>query len=88
VKFTLLIDEARDFNDAMHQYKSFYRHEPFPIVVSYANEGERTVIDTLPAVIITERKASNKQGDHSLATEFSGIVTKPIEWDGLPAVDY
>ena len=88
VKFTLLINEARDFNEAMKEYKSFYRHKPFPIIVSYANEDDRTVTDVLPSVIITERKASNKQGDHNLATEFSGLVLESIIWDDLPAVDY
>jgi hypothetical protein len=88
VKFTLLLDEARDFNDAMKEYPSFYRHKPFPITVSYANEDQRAITDTINDVKITERKVSGKQGDKGLATEFSGIVLGGILWDGHPSVDY
>ncbi|WIW70609.1 hypothetical protein [Anaerosinus gibii] len=88
VKFTLLLEEAKKFNDAMKLYPAFYRHKPFPIVVSYANEDERTLTDVLPSVKITERKNSAKQGDKGIATEFSGIILDPIEYDGLKACDY
>jgi hypothetical protein len=88
VKFTLLLDEAQLFNDALRENGAFYRHKPFPIVVSYASDDGPTITDVLPSVIITERKASNKQGDKSIATEFSGLVLDPIVWNGLPAVDY
>ena len=66
VKFTLLQDEAKKLADAFKQYKAFYRHKPFPIVISYANPDERTIIDILPSVKLTERKISGKQGDKGI----------------------
>lgn len=88
VKFTLLLDEAKKLNDAFKIYPAFYRHKPFPIVVSYANEDDRTLTDILPSVKLTEKKQSAKQGDKGLAQEFSGIVLDPIVWDGLKGCDY
>lgn len=87
-KMTLLRTEYEKLQDAFkNEYSSFYRHKPFPITVSYANDDQPTVTDTLRSVRINERKYSGKQGDKAATVELSGIVLDPILWNGYAAND-
>ncbi|MCM0757347.1 hypothetical protein M7775_02035 [Sporomusa sphaeroides DSM 2875] len=88
IKLTLLRDEYNKLNDyAKGQASAFYRLNPFPITVSYADEDEKTITDTLPSCKFTERKSSAKQGDKGLTVELSAICLDPIEYDGFAAND-
>lgn len=87
-KVSLLRTEYEKLADAFkNEYSSFYRHKPFPITASYANDDQPTVTDTLQSVRITEQKLSEKQGDKASKVELTGIVLNPILWNGYPAND-
>ena len=66
---------------------SIYDHEPFPIVVSYANRDQAPVIDTLRDCKISKFSGGGgSQGDDnvsSITLEFE--ILKPILWNGTPA---
>lgn len=65
--------------------KALYRHTPFPIIVSYANDDQPTVTDTLPACKITSMSNAPKQGDKTVDVEIQFVVLKPILWNGEAA---
>lgn len=64
-----------------------YDHEPFAIVVSYANNDMATVTDTLKDCKITKFSGGGgSQGDDNVSPmtcEFN--ILKPILWNGVPA---
>jgi len=63
-----------------------YDHRPFPIVVSYANEYQPPVVDTLPDVKVTKFGGGYKQGeanDGQVKIDFK--ILSPIKWNGIPA---
>lgn len=59
---------------------SIYKLPLFPIVVSYANDDQLTIVDVLPQCKFTERQTSPKQGDKSVNVDLSFIVLAPIVW--------
>ena len=64
----------------------FLDHRPFTIVVSYANEDQGLITDTLPDVKVTKHSASYKQGeanDNQVKLDFT--ILSPIKWNGVPA---
>ena len=77
-------DEAERLREALGG--SFYAGAPFTIVVSYANEDQETVTDTLPDVKISKADTSAKQDDDNAgALKFDFTILSPIKWNDKPA---
>ena len=78
---TLDKDEAETLRKGLGG--SFYSDKPFPIIVSYANDDQDTVTDTLPDCMITKVDTSGKQDDDNAgAVKFDFIILEPhrMEW--------
>ena len=86
-KITLLRDDYDDFI-AWCKAKGvpFFKLDIPSIVVSYANEGERTHIDELKKVKITKRSNKAAQGDKSLTVDLDLMVVGGIVQDGVEPV--
>lgn len=66
---------------------AIYDHEPFPIVVNYANKDQLTVTDTLKKVKLSKFDGGGgSQGDDNVSRiTCEGVVLEPILWNGVPA---
>ena len=64
---------------------AFYKIDFPSIVVSYANEGERTHIDELKKVKFTKRSNKAAQGDKSMKVDLDGTAIGGIKMNGLGA---
>ena len=64
-----------------------YDHEPFTIVVSYANDNLGTITDTLKQCKITKFSgAGGSQGDDKASPMTCELtILRPILWNGVPA---
>lgn len=64
-----------------------YDHEPFTIVVSYANDNLGTITDTLKQCKITKFSgAGGSQGDDNASPMTCELtILRPILWNGVPA---
>lgn len=67
--------------------KSVYRHKPFPIIVSYANDDMPTVTDVLRSCKITSLSNGPKQGDKSVDVEIQFQILDGINWNGMDGND-
>ncbi|GAB6158279.1 hypothetical protein JCM39194_14790 [Desulfotomaculum varum] len=56
------------------------------IVVSYANEGDRTRSDVLNTVTFTKRSNKAAQGDKSIKVDLDMLIVDGIESDGVKAL--
>ncbi|VFQ45956.1 hypothetical protein [Desulfoluna butyratoxydans] len=66
---------------------SVYKGEPFPISVSYGDEGMDTVTDTLPKVKITKQDTSAKQDESATGkVKLDFKILSPIKWGGDAAL--
>lgn len=83
-KMSLLRD---DYDDMLAYCKAkktpFYNLEIPSIVVSYANEGERTRIDELKKVKMIKRSNKAAQGDKSLTVDIDLMIVGGIVQDGV-----
>ena len=86
-KISLLRD---DYDDLLAYCKArgiaFFKMEIPSIVVSYANEGERTRIDELKKVKFTKRSNKAAQGDKSLTVDIDLMIIGGIVQDGVEPV--
>lgn len=86
-KLSMLRD---DYEDLLSYCKAkgvpFYKLSIPSMVVSYANEGERTHIDELKKVRFTKRSNKAAQGDKSLTVDLDFIVLGGIVQDGVEPV--
>ena len=64
---------------------SIYEMEPWPIVASYAKDGEAIQTDTLEQCMFTKRKNSHKQGDKETSIELDFIILGNIKINGKEA---
>lgn len=80
-------DEWERLKRAITQSGGIYDHQPFTIVVAYANNEMGTVVDTLKSCKITKFSgAGGSQGDTNaspMTCEFT--ILEPISWGGTPA---
>lgn len=80
-------DEWEKFKKAIMDGIGIFDHEPFTIVVAYANDYMGTVVDTLKSCKITKFDGGGaSQGDDNaspMTCEFT--ILEPIEWNGTPA---
>ena len=83
-KISMLRD---DYHDFLAQCKAkgvpFYQLDIPSMVVSYANEGERTRIDELRKVKIIKRSNKAAQGDKKLTVDMDLMVVGGIVQDGV-----
>lgn len=85
-KMTLKREEFQRLLDHVKKNsKTLYGLEPFPVIVSYANDDQPTVTDKLPHCKFTSTKNGAAQNDKKVNVELEFIILKPIEWDGVPA---
>lgn len=83
-KLTMLRDDYDEFLAwCKAQGIPFYKLTVPLIVVSYANEGERTHIDELKKVKFTKRSHKATQGDKSLSVDIDMMIVGGIVTDGL-----
>ncbi|EHO35313.1 hypothetical protein HMPREF0995_00597 [Lachnospiraceae bacterium 7_1_58FAA] len=86
-KLTMLRD---DYEELLSYCKSkgvaFYKLELASVVVSYANEGEKTHIDELKKVRFTKRSNKAAQGDKSLTVDLDMIILGGIVQDGVEPI--
>ncbi|HOS77607.1 MAG TPA: hypothetical protein PLL15_06150 [Syntrophales bacterium] len=67
---------------------SYYKAQPFPIIVKYANQDQPIVVDTLPDCKITKVDTSAKQGDEVVGVrKFDFVILSPIKWGDVGALD-
>lgn len=66
---------------------AIYDHKPFSIVVSYANDDQGTIVDTLRDCKISKFDGGGgSQGDDNVSPiTFEFTILKPILWNGVPA---
>lgn len=80
-------DEWEKFKRSIMDGIGIFDHEPFTIVVAYANNYMGTVVDTLKSCKITKFDGGGaSQGDDNaspMTCEFT--ILEPIEWNGTPA---
>ena len=65
---------------------AFYKIDFPSIVVSYANEGERTHIDELKKVKFTKRSNKAAQGDKNLKVDIDMMIVGGIIQDGVKSI--
>lgn len=82
---TLDLDEAEALRSAMDG--KVYSSAPFVIVVSFANDDQPTVTDTLPACLITKRdRGASQDSEKAGETKFDFICLEPIQTNGEAAI--
>ncbi|MCR4442964.1 MAG: hypothetical protein QHH10_12085 [Peptococcaceae bacterium] len=76
-----------EFNKLLAYAKSqgctLYTLPPFPITVSYANEDQPMVTDTLKNVKFTKTSVSSSQGDKSVKVDLDIQIVGGIAWNGI-----
>lgn len=83
-KISMLRDDYEEFLAwCKSQGVPFYKLTIPSIVVSYANEGEKTHIDELKIVTPTKRSHKDAQGDKSLKVDVDLMIVGGIVTDGL-----
>ena len=86
-KLTLLRDDYDVLLDyCKHQNVAFFALEFPKVIVSYANEGDRTRQDVLNRVSFTKRSNKAAQGDKSLKVDLDLMIAGMIEHDGVAAI--
>ncbi len=79
------LDEAERLRKA--QGGSFYGGEPLVIIVSYANDDQDSITDTLADVKIVKADSGAKQGDENVGVrKLDFEILSPIKWGGELAV--
>ena len=77
-------DEAERLREAIGG--SFYKADPFAVVVSYANDDQEIITDTLPDCKITKVDTSAKQDDDNAgAVKIDFKILSPIKWNTVEA---
>lgn len=86
-KISMLRDDYDDFL-AWCKAKGvpFYKVDIPSVVVSYANEGERTRIDELKKVKISKRSNKAAQGDKKLTVDLDLMIFGGVIQDGVEPV--
>lgn len=86
-KLSMLRDDYDDFLAWCRQKGTpFFKLTIPSIVVSYANEGDRTHIDELRNVKITKRSNKAAQGDKKLTVDLDLMIVGGVVQDGVEPV--
>lgn len=87
-KISMLRDDYDDMLDyCKAQGISFYKTVFPSVVVSYANDGDRTRIDELKQVRPIKRSFKAAQGDKTLTVDIDLMIAGGIVQDGVEPVD-
>lgn len=79
-EFDRLLEYAKEIG------KALYALPPFPITVSYANDGAPTKTDVIKGAKLTKNAHKAAQGDKKLSVDLELLVTDQIVRDGVRAV--
>lgn len=79
---TLDLDEAERLRSELGGY---YAKTPFNIVVSYGNNDQATVTDTIKDCVITKVDTSAKQDEDNVGAKKLEIQPQMIAWNGSDA---
>lgn len=86
-KISMLRD---DYDDLIAYCRSngiaFYKLQIPKMIVSYANEGGRTISDVLNKVSFSKRSNKASQGDKSLKVDIDLLISGTIDSDGVKPV--
>lgn len=86
-KITMLRDDYDALLDYCKQNSiSFFALEFPKVIVSYANEGDRTRQDVLNKVSFSKRSNKAAQGDKSLKVDLDLMIAGVIENDGVAPI--
>jgi len=86
-KMTLLRDEFDKLIDyAKSTGRPLYKIPPFPITVSYANDGQAPKTDVLKGCKFGKISSKASQGSKKLSVDIDLIITDQIVRDGLRSV--
>lgn len=86
-KLTVLREEFDKILDyARGKGVAFYQLPPFPITVSYANDGEPVRTDVLPECVFTKRSRKASQGNTELTVDLDFVILKPIRDNGVASL--
>lgn len=87
VKLSMLREDFDEMIRVMKSqgYKNFYKFIIPKITVSYADEGAKTVTDTLTNVIFSKRSLKAAQGDKSMKVDLDGMAIGGIKINGMGA---
>jgi hypothetical protein len=72
----------REYDQLVADLGDGYGMARFPITCVYANRGEATVTDRLPAVRITGVENGHSQGNEALTVQLTLKILAPIERNG------
>lgn len=86
-KITILYEEyERIMEYAKRLKKGLYSIPPFPITVSYANDGQAISTDTLEGCTFTKRSNKAGQGNQNMKVDLDILVTGQIKHNGIAAI--
>lgn len=86
-KITILREEYEKLMDyAKSQKKGLYTIAPFPITVSYANDGQPITTDTLEGCTFTKRSHKAAQGNQNMKVDLDILITGQIKYNGIAAI--
>lgn len=86
-KFGMLLDDYEQFERyCKDKGKKLYELVIPKIIVSYANDGERTRTDVINKVTITKVDNKAAQGDKTLPVDIETLVVGKIVRDGLEPI--
>lgn len=87
LKFTLLKDHYTDFLDYCKKKNTAPLKITVPkVVVSYGNDGQRTVTDVINNITFTKFSDKAAQGDKQLKVECECLVFGTISRDGVASI--
>lgn len=88
---TIALDEQAEFELAVAAAsggKPFFDHKPFPIVVSFANDGDsKVIVHVLNGVKFKKRTFDQKQANKESVVKYDFFCIEAMTTNGLPAVD-
>lgn len=86
-KVTLLYEEYEKLmNYAKIQKKGLYSLSPFPITVSFADDGQPISTDVLEGCTFTKRSHKAGQGNQKLTVDLDILITGQIKHNGVAAI--
>ena len=86
-KAELSFSEAQRFEDFAKSSGGFYNMPPTPVTVTYGDQASgQPLVKEVLEVKWNKRTKGNSKGDKLIKRSFEGLLTKPIETNGMPAL--
>ena len=85
VKMSMLREDFDEICNVMQKkgVKSFFNHIFEKITVSYGNDGQKVVTDTLPKVKFSKFSGKASQGDKSIKVDLEGFAFGGVNINGM-----